>query len=126
MSHRLHGAIGVAIEFFGFLAGVLLALRLFGNPVGIAAWIPWFIALVVSALLPRWLYRRLVPARCPACRDVRAYLRGTHPWRYECRACAHVHETSMSDGGGPTGYDEGDEVAEDPERDEHRKRISER
>ena len=102
MSHRVHAVLGIAVEFFGFLAGVLLAARFLGNPVGVVAWIPWFLALVVAALVPRALYRRLVPARCPSCRRVASTLRGTHPWRYECRACGHVHETTLSDGGGPS------------------------
>lgn len=101
VSHRLHALLGVAVEVLGFLAGLFLALRLLGNPVGLVSWIPWLVVLALAALVPRALYRHLVPARCPRCRAVAAYLRGTHPWRYECRDCGHVHATSMSDGGGP-------------------------
>ena len=116
MSHRLHAALGVALEFLGFLGGVFLSLRFLGSPVGIAKWIPWLIALALSALIPRAFYRALVPARCPNCAAVRAYLVGTHPWSYACRACEHVHATSMSDGGGPSMH--GDVDAEDDAMDE--------
>jgi len=112
MSHRLHAALGIAVEFFGFLAGALLAAHFLGSPVGVLAWIPWLGALAAAALVPRTLYRRLVPARCPSCRRVASVLRGTHPWRYECRACGHVHATALSDGTGPRMV--GDAVEEEP------------
>ncbi len=113
MSHRIHALLGVAVEFFGFLGGLYLSLALLGNPAGPLTWIPWFLMLAMSALIPRGIYRRLVPARCPKCAVPRAYLRGTKPWRYECRACGHVHHTSMSDGGGPPAVSE--EAEEEPD-----------
>ena len=116
MFGNISGSLGETSGLLLLLGGVFLSLRFLGSPVGIAKWIPWLIALALSALIPRAFYRALVPARCPNCAAVRAYLVGTHPWSYACRACEHVHATSMSDGGGPSMH--GDVDAEDDAMDE--------
>ena len=113
MSHRAHALLGIAVEVLGFLSGFFLCLRFLGNPVGPVAWIPWFLALSVSTIIPRLVYRRLIPARCVKCAAVRAYLLGTNPWRYECRACEHIHHTSVSDSGAtPTVWEEAEEESD--------------
>ena len=113
MSHRTHALLGIAVEVVGFLCGVFLSLRFLGSPIGPVSWIPWFLTLSLSVIIPRMIFRKFVSARCVKCAALRAYLMGTNPWRYECRACEHIQHTSVSDSGGtPTVWEEAEEESD--------------
>ena len=112
MPIRTHLVLTIAGEFLGFIAGAILCIWIFmAQPGPIHLIVMALIALPIIAIfvmLPRTLFRRLIPARCPApgCAGG-AYATGSHPITYICRRCGHIHETSVSEGGphdrNPTG-----------------------
>jgi hypothetical protein len=100
MSIRLHLALGIAAE----AAGVVLVFALFAwfaidsgapGPILVLLFLAGFVAGVV---LPRAVFRWLVPARCGRCGGL-AYRQGSRPITYACRACGHVHDTGVREGG---------------------------
>ncbi len=73
--------------------------------------VPWSLLLLLPAsILSLWIMRRArrrirffrdsVPARCPVCRGLTAYARGSRPIRYECTICRAVTATGIYERGG--------------------------
>ena len=57
----------------------------------------FFGSFILGSVIPRLLFKYLIPASCPECGD-RAIFRGGRPITYHCKACGHVHRTSISEG----------------------------
>ncbi len=115
MSRRAHAAIAIAIEFSGFLLGFAISWIVFDSPFdedGSWTWrmLYWPLPVFAVPIALRFLFRSFVPAQCPNCQKAQAYLEGRKPWIYVCHACGNVHETSVSDGGGPSYPEEAESI----------------
>jgi hypothetical protein len=103
MPIALHVALMFLGEFAGFFVGAVFGIWLWvGRPIEMS--IPLQIGVIVAALfvgvmVPRVLFRRVIPARSPAegCGDP-ARPQGSRPIVYRCRRCGHVHDTGWSEG----------------------------
>lgn len=102
---RYHLPIMIACELLGFLvgAGVVIPCWIAGL-LGESLWLAAIVLLagvLVGALIPRILFRVLMPARCshPDCHG-QAFPVGTDPITYVCRRCGKQTATNVSDSDG--------------------------
>ena len=98
----LHLIAGIVLYFVTFFAiGITLMFLFFiknggGEPNLKSLWIVAG-GITVGMMCVRFLYRRLVHARCPECGE-KTYCKGARPIYYECSSCGHVHKTNVSEG----------------------------
>jgi hypothetical protein len=95
MPVSLHATLVIYAMAAGWVGGPLLAWRVvlprLGELAGACLMLPLLLGSAIAfALIPAWLLKRFLPARCPACGG-RADYRSLNPPRYRCRDCARVH-----------------------------------
>jgi hypothetical protein len=104
MSHRLHLTLMFLAEFAGFGIGAVVAIYLWvARPIDLSPVLMMGLfgaILLVAVMVPRTVFRRLVPARCPVegCPGP-ARPEGSKPIVYRCRRCGHVLDTGWSESG---------------------------
>ncbi|MCI5168393.1 MAG: hypothetical protein D3903_20455 [Candidatus Electrothrix sp. GM3_4] len=65
--------------------------------------------LISGYMIPRLIFKFLLPAHCPACKS-RSFFHGGQPVTYHCVSCAYIHRTGINEGGkgGGSDYDDND------------------
>ena len=102
---KIHLTIMVICEFLGFLLGAVLVGSFWIS--GLLEGQIWLVALValpallIGTLIPRFVFRKLVSARCPkeGCLG-HAFAQNSKPIIYVCDYCGEKIETNISDGDG--------------------------
>jgi hypothetical protein len=98
MSVRFHLFLMIFCEFAGFLVGGILVVYLFVTSGGLhfrfLQIVTFFAIILVGTMIPRLVFRNLIPAKCPACGE-KAYAQGANPVRYVCRSCGHREDTAV-------------------------------
>jgi hypothetical protein len=57
-----------------------------------------FGAFLLGFLIPRLVFKYLIPARCPKCGRNKAFFYGGQPIKYRCKSYGHVRRTSVKEG----------------------------
>ncbi len=99
---RLHLPALIISEFTGFLVGSAGAIGFwisgrFSDQLWLAGLV-FLTAVVMGVMIPRTVFRHLVPARCdrPECQGA-AFPRGSDPIIYVCRRCGNRTLTNVSE-----------------------------
>ena len=98
MPIRLHLLLMILAQIAGFVLGIWILLALF--PPGENLLLAAVLVLLGGAagyLLPHYIFRRWIPARCPECGG-KAQCTGGRPLQYVCQDCGHVKETRVFQG----------------------------
>ncbi len=111
LSIRFHLPVMIVCEFLGFFAGAIAVGAMwisgqFGDRLWLAG-IAFCCAGVVGTVIPRFVFRVLIPARCRQERcGGHAYPTGSDPITYVCRRCGQATATHVSDDDGRDTWNE--------------------
>jgi hypothetical protein len=112
----LHLTIWITAQIVGAMGSAIAVMAFVPSPHGEpprAKFALFFGAFILGAIIPRLVFKYLVPAKCPQCGG-RAFFsslrqsqrspifggrRGARNIVYRCKECGHVHVTGVQEGG---------------------------
>jgi hypothetical protein len=102
MSTGLHLSLTIIAQMGGFAGGALFVMMHMEqiNALGINIRFAVIGSAILGVMLPRLIFKFLIPAQCPECGE-RSIFHGGRPITYHCKSCGHIHRTSVSEGKTP-------------------------